>query len=454
MKTNPRFRPLSAGLLACLLLVGCSRQDRELQKYADLCRRQLGADYELMYRPGGEGAFVYPYLTPGSHSYSDVLWDWDSWLTDIALRQVLPDSAARLRALEYERGCVLNFLAYADADGYVPIGIDRNTDPRQVRPADVEHANMHKPVLAQHAAFLTQQDGGDASWLADGFDRIAAFEDSYLTRHRHAETGLLYWQDDMAVGVDTDPAVFYRPARSCGSIFLNCLMYRELLATSYLARCLGRPEDASRYQSAADRLCEAVRRHCWDPRDGMYYSADLDLLPANPRQTIFFGHPFCLHEGGPRAYACLPMRLDSWTGFMALWAGIATPEQALRMESRLRDGSSFWAPYGVRTLSPQERMYSLAPTHNPSNWNGPVWGVSNYLVFRGLVRYGLDDSARELARRTVLLFGRDLERTGTLHEFYHPDTGEGLINPGFQNWNYLVLNMISWLDTGQAVAGY
>ena len=75
-----------------------------------------------------------------------------------------------------------------------------------------------------------------------------------------------------------------------------------------------------------------------------------------------------------------------------------------------------------------------------------MWGVTNYLTFRGLVRYGFTEDARSLAEKTIVLFGRDFERFGALHEYYQPDNGEPILNRGFQNWNYLVLNMIAWLE--------
>ena len=54
-----------------------------------------------MYRSPGD-ALKYPFITPGSQQYADVLWDWDSWLTNIALRQILleaGDSEAEKQAL-------------------------------------------------------------------------------------------------------------------------------------------------------------------------------------------------------------------------------------------------------------------------------------------------------------------------------------------------------------------
>ena len=55
------------------------------------------------------------------------------------------------------------------------------------------------------------------------------------------------------------------------------------------------------------------------------------------------------------------------------------------------------------------------------------------LVWRGLVNYGVHSDAEELAAKTVQLFGPDLDRFGTLHEYYQPENGEPILNPGFQN---------------------
>jgi putative isomerase len=97
-------------------------------------------------------------------------------------------------------------------------------------------------------------------------------------------------------------------------------------------------------------------------------------------------------------------------------------------------------------LSKLEKMYTIIASGNPSSWLGPVWVIVNYMTFRGLVKYGFDSDARSLAEKTITLFGRDLERFGALHEYYQPENGEPILNRGFQNWNFLVLNMIAWLE--------
>ena len=97
-------------------------------------------------------------------------------------------------------------------------------------------------------------------------------------------------------------------------------------------------------------------------------------------------------------------------------------------------------------MSKLEKQYSVLATGNPSNWRWPIWGISNYMVFRGLLDYGFTKEAKEIASKTILLFGRDFEKNGALHEYYDPESGEPMLNKGFQNWNYLVMNMCAWIE--------
>lgn len=450
------MRRLVFSIIIIMVFVQVGAQTKATREHRKLIKEHVYSDYKLMFKQPTGIALKYPYITPGSRQYAAVLWDWDSWLSNVALRQILNDigsEADKTEALTYEQGCVLNYLAYTSPDdGYMPMVVDAETNPDRIKPADIYSTNMHKPCLAQHAAFLIRENGGEAEWIRQGFVRMQAFIRNYHEHHRHKATGLYYWQDDLAIGVDNDPSTFFRPNGSSASIYLNCLMYKELLAMAYIADCLALADEAAKYNDMAAVLKKAVQEHCWDEKDGMYYSVDINLLPYTGEPEYIFGKPFVLHEGAPRDYPCLIQRLGCWSGFMALWAGIATEQQAERMvRENLMDKRTFCAPYGVRTLSKLEKMYNMRPTHNPSNWQGPIWGVSNYMVFRGLADYGFKKEARTLARKTIALYGSDLKKEGALHEYYNPDTGEPIINKGFQKWNYLVLNMIAWLEGRKVV---
>ena len=404
-----------------------------LLKYKRLIQEYSRNNCNLL-RKEADGCLRHPYIVPGS-SYSDQLWDWDSWLTDIAIRQIMSDNGEDHTAyLEYERGSVLNFLENALPDGKVSFML------KTIGPVlDEWTDNLHKPCLAQHIRFILQNSDGGLEWIRSCFPQLRAFIDYYMTHCRHKETGLYFWMDDGGIGVDNDPCTYYRPPKSSGSIYLNCMMYQELLSTVEVLEQLG--EEAEKYREEANHLRDAMHEHMWDERNGFYYSVDFNLLPIIPAKEKY------LHSGAPRHYDCLIQRIDVWTGFMTMWAGIATKEQAERMvrENLLRE-DLFWSPYGVRTLSPKEKMYRIVETANPSNWHGPIWGIANYMCFEGLVKYGYYEEATELAERTIRMLGQDIEQNGAMHEFYDPETGEGLRTWGFQSWNLLANNMIAWLE--------
>lgn len=448
-KTNLILLVIVSGILSAY-----SQQKDSISDYISIIKSNIYKDYKGMYRKGG-GSLVYPFLTPGSNQYDNVLWDWDSWLSNIALRQILSDIGTekdKQEALKYEQGCVLNFLHYGDWDGYLPIVIWEDSKPRDIRPENIYDVNMHKPVLAQHAAFITKTTGGDAEWLREKFYHLQAFVNNYKSHHKNQVTGLYYWQNDVAIGVDNDPATFFRPNKSSASIYLNCLMYKELQAMVYLAKQLNQAAVGEEFEKDAIALKAAIQKNCWDERDGFFYSVDLNLKPVDNHQDNTLGKSFIIHSGYPRDYDCLIQRIEVWSGFLALWSGIATPEQAERIvKEHFANPKTFNATAGVRTLSKMEKMYSLRASANPSNWRGPVWGISNYMVFKGLEKYGYKKEASELARKTITMFGKDFKKNGALHEYYEPETAEPLLNKGFQNWNYLVLNMIASLEGKKAV---
>ena len=447
-------RILLAGVALLLTAAVGAQEKPEWKNHVPLIRQHIYQDYKLMFREKGKG-LEYPFIVPGSAQYQDELWDWDSWLSNIALRQILleaGDEKDRREAIAHEQGCVLNFLNNASWDGWIPGTLVRGRPP--VRPRNIYAVNMHKPVLAQHAAFLTRLNQENAQWLREKFYPLQAFVNNYRMHHRHAATGLYFWQNDWCIGVDNDPATFYRPPRSSGSIYLNCLMYQELRAMVYLAGRLNLSAVGSEYERAAAELKDAVLKHCWDEHDGFFYSVDLNLMPISETPSPDSGE-FVFHSGALRDWDCLIQRIESWPGFLPMWCGIATPQQAKRMVAEhFRNPKTFNAPYGVRSLSKMEKMYSLQASGNPSNWLGPVWGISNYMVWRGLVRYGFEQEARELAGKTIVLFGRDFQRSGALHEYYDPETGEPILNKGFQNWNYLVLNMCAWMEGKPVIAEF
>ena len=412
----------------------------DLSKHSKIIRDYSASSYLKLMRDPMQ-RLKYPFIVPGA-IYPYQLWDWDSWLTDIGIRQIIADNNGMgdTEFFECEKGCILNFLEYTEEDGKMPIVVDGNDEVFFIK----ESKNAHKPCIAQHLAFILQQSNNDISWVKDQLYKLELFIDWYRRTSKHAPTGLYIFLDDTAIGVDNDPCMFFRPNGSTASIYLNILMYKELRAMAYIFDVAGEHEKAKGYNLEAQELKDAINEHLYDEKCGMYYSADINLVP--------FDKDRFLHRGKPRHWDCLIMRIDSWSGFMALWAGIATPERAERViRENMLNERTFFGEFGIRSLSKLEKMHENWQSSNPSCWLGPMWGVANYLCFRGLVKYGYEEEARDLAQRLVGVFGRDIEECGQMHEYYHCDTGKGINGPGFQSWNLLINNMIAYLDGRDAI---
>lgn len=379
------------------------------------------------------GKLKYKFIVPGA-CYSYEIWDWDSWLTDVAISNTLKTEEEKSSFFEYQKGCIFNFLDNMYDNGSIPFMISGESTFCE---SEGGESNCAKPVIAQHALFICKLNN-NFSWMKEEYSKLKKFLLFYETNCKH-ESGLYYFIDDLAIGVDNDPCTFYRPKRSSGSIFLNCLMYKELLAMSEIADKLNQKSDSTYYLNMANSLKSAINEYCYDERNGFYYSVDINLLPIDENNWI--------HSGCPRHWNNLIQKIDVWSGFLAMWAGIATKEQAERMvkENYLKS-NIFYSDYGIRTLSKCEKMYLIKESGNPSCWLGPIWGVSNYLVFKALLKYGYSDLAKEIAEHTICLFGKDLSECGEFHEYYDPETGAGISNQGFQSWNLLVSNMISYLN--------
>ncbi|TDD21505.1 MGH1-like glycoside hydrolase domain-containing protein [Nonomuraea diastatica] len=362
-------------------------------------------------RRPAEGALRRPFVDPAA-AYRGQLWDWDAYFTLIALRPHLPDGGL-------VRDCVMNFLDHQRADGSIPFVIP--TDLAQSPPGRAADSplNSAKPVLAQMALLAGDQV---RDWAAQAVPGLRRHVEHWERTQRHP-SGLFVWRSHRGSGADNHPGVYGRPLNATIGIDLNCLMVAEYRALARLHDLAGDQRCGADCALRADGLAELVRRDLWDPVARDFCHADaLTRTPAGVRQEADWA---------------VPLRYRSWVGFYALWAGVATTGQAAAMVA----ACDLFCDFGIRTLSPREPLYNLAATANPSNWQGPVWVVANYIAFAGLRGYGFAVPARRILDGTLALLAGDLERTGTLHEYYDPDTGEGITGAGFLNWNLLATTM-------------
>ncbi len=375
------------------------------------------------------GILLHEYIVPDGPYFQ--LFDWDMYFMSAALSYD-GVSAPVLGSIE-------DFLAFVDEfanwTGYTP---------REIAPDAVwALPEMCKPFLAQAAVRASLTSGG-VSWLRgsdpppssdpnyrslqfyerpNGAARVTYYEKLkdtlvFWERNRRAPDGLFVWYNGVESGTDNSPAVSDTPSQTTEGVDLQSYIYREYLALAFLARRLDEPRDAQLYTEKAAALKTLVQRRMWSQRDRTYWNID--------SRTGKF------------------VKIKSWTNYVPLWAGIASPAQANRMIATLLDKDQFWSPHGVRTLSRDEKLYD--PEHG--YWRGPIWIVSNYLMMHGLLNYGRHAEAAELADKTVMLLVADLQTTGGMNENYNPETGAPGASGHFVSWNLLAEHMIEEAASG------
>lgn len=389
-----------------------------------------------------QGILRHPSISPSlpGAAYNTQLWDWDTlWTTRALFRlaEMTGDRELFHKVCLHAQGSLLDFLDHQSADGRISIMIDiHSPDPFGcLKTAAPNHNNQAKPVFGQ-LALLIANELNSVEWLQPRFDQLMRFYHSWILGNQ-ASLGLLVWGDDVAIGDDNDPTTFGRPFFSSANLLLNSLYYQDLKASAELARRLDRQHEARQLSAMAHDQGVNIQKYCWDPRDRFYYTVDVQC--KDRRAELLPG----IAEGMRMSWKCLPLRIQMFTGFLPMWAGLATSQQAeLLVKEHYLNPDTFNSPYGVRSLSRQETMYSLQFSSNPSDWLGPVWILTNYFVWTGLKSYGYHKEAAVLADKTLQLLADDLSKHGCLNEYYNPETGVPLGNNGFLDWNMLVLEMV------------
>lgn len=251
------------------------------------------------------------------------------------------------------------------------------------------------------------ESGQDNSPLWDPMLNRMNLSPAEIPAYRRADTQAVH-PDERPLDFDYDRYVYlvdffrqrdYDPARifAGGCPFLvqdvlfNTLLCQAGQDMAELAQTIG--ADPSPFAARAAATAAAIDAKLWDEARGLYVNYDLAADAAVPVPAL--------------------------AGFAPLFAGIPAPARGRRMVAYLA-GPSFGFAEGS-TLYPAASYDRLAPGYSPRRyWRGPVWIQMNWLIRRGLARYGYDAPAARLAAAIITLPARSGFR-----EYFDPETGAG-----------------------------
>ena len=211
---------------------------------------------------------------------------------------------------------------------------------------------------------------------------------TWLLANRRIGDGWLFaWKSGEESGAANSPR--FDGGADFAAIDLASYLAHECRVLQDMAQQLRYREIARKWDRTATAIEEAAREHLWHEDRGFFFD-----------------------RKGPGGEW-----VDMWTsaGLLPLWAGIATKEQAAQMIRHLKEKDKFWTALPVPSVAHDD------PKFAKDMGRGPTWVTTNYLIIRGLQRYGYKAEAESLRARTIEAVADWYGRTGVLYEFYDCD---------------------------------
>jgi alpha,alpha-trehalase len=164
------------------------------------------------------------------------------------------------------------------------------------------------------------------------------------------------------------------------SVDLNVLLYQMEKQTGQIYTILGNKDAAVIWSARANKRSKLINQYLWDPALGYYF--DYNIKTKHVRNYIFA------------------------TTFYPLWAGIASKEQASIIIKNL---PVLLAEGGI--------VSSIYTTQ--VQWDAPFgWAPFQYFAVNGLLQYGYNDLAKDVAKRFIKTVTDTFQQTHLIFEKY------------------------------------
>jgi alpha,alpha-trehalase len=309
-------------------------------------------------------------ISPNDDYFATTQYYWDTYFNILGL---VVDGKTGLA-----KGLVDNLLYLFPKFGLIP-----------ARNSWTSLGRTQPPFLTRMAFEVFEHGGADKSWLDKVMQAaLKEYETVWMSGQRYIpELGLSryrpkYFPGRLTTyesGWDTSSR-FRTQGKNIVPVDLNCLLYQYESDFAVWRKMNGDKAGERRWRSAMRKRRKAIDEAFWDSASGFYYD-NCDGKTGN---------------------------LKTLAGFMPLWCGAASQEQA---EACLNSLKVFLQPGGVAMTEPIDWQ--------GWQWDYPNgWPTHNYLVYEALKKYGYKKEAKEVSRRWLSCNQLVYKHTGKLWEKY------------------------------------
>ncbi len=314
-----------------------------------------------------------------AHAYTIAEKDYSTWTRP----EHLAGRTGLARYFDYGTGPVPEM---ADASTYYP---------------DVVRSLMEHPNSG-YASFLVKgsehPDAAEAARLkltsCDVHASVVCLHAWYGDSHGGYRLSRDFYEGDRAMresGFDTSNRFgpFSGATHHYAPVCLNSLLYRYERDMAHFAHLLVLPRDAQHWDLRASARAAAMQRYLWRSNEGVF--ADYDFVRQRSSDYAFI------------------------TSLYPLWAGVATREEADKMEAKL---SLFERPGGLSTSN----------TNTELQWDEPYgWAPTNWIAVAGLEAFGYHADAARIARHFDATVDAGFAADGTIREKYNAVQGNAQV---------------------------
>ena len=330
--------------------------------------------------PKAEAGFVSSFIDTAFNGY---LFMWDS-----AFIMMFGKYASRV--FDFQK-TLDNFYSHQHLDGFICREICEDEAGEQWTRDDPCSTG---PNVLPWAEWEYYASTGDKDRLSKVFDPLLAYH-KWLMDNRAWQDGT-YWSCGNACGMDnlprTQPGYDEESHHSFMSWIDACAQqYLSADILIKMSEVLGREDEAEFLKVEKESLYRLINEKMWDEDTGLYY----DKLRDGTLSRVKTVAPF-------------------WT----MISGIAPKERAHRMVfEHLENESEFKRPNRVPALSADHPWYQALYGY----WCGGVWAPANYMILKGLEKYGYHDVARDIAVAYHSYAVNVFNKKGTVYEYYSPE---------------------------------
>ncbi len=283
-----------------------------------------------------------------------------------------------------------NFYSHQHKDGYITRQLFQDTGDARFSKDDPASTGPNIFALVEWEYYNITKD---AERLKKVFPPLLAYH-RWLQLNRTWQSGG-YWSTGLACGMDNQPRVPAEFSPLCSHGFMTwldicCQQYINADILIKISEIIGREKDALWLKEEKKTLEKIINDNMWDEETAFYY----DLLRDGRKNKV-----------------------KSVGAYWTLMAKLVSKERADHFVAHLDNEKEFKRPFRIPSLSADHPEYEEYGDY----WKGSVWAPTNYMVLKGLDKYGFHSLAYDIASNYFENVLSVFKKDGTLYENYAPE---------------------------------